>query len=358
MGLSRAALWALLADAGPVVAPILMSAYELELEREWREEVQAPHGQPWFTSFHASSFPGDSDEVCGRRLVYGLLDPPAPGPRKPFLQAWFEHGSNLEHDWIKHFTSYGVLLTANVTADDDIQTGFEDEEHWLTGSCDAIILPRGWSKSHVVEVKTTSHEKVLAMLADTPSFPRDHGKYLRQLKTYIGLAHELPFAPTVNICDESGAIVPFGCDCPIHRKQCAFTTTTLLPPDDGTLIYSSREESLTVASFRAQYDRIHMERGRERLAEWRDYFLRDEIPPHPCEGRAKKWTSTTCQYCPLKAAFCKADYTGNVTKLSESGISDYAQAIRPDWNLDEKRAAVLQRWNPTEEDQRAEEMVA
>jgi hypothetical protein len=367
VGLSRTALWNSLQEDGPVVEPLLRAAYEHELEREWQGGNRAPHGFAWHTSFHASSFPGNTDSVCGRRAVYELLDPPEKEPRSADLQAWFDLGTDLEHRWIQRFASYGSLLSANVTGEDQFQTGFVDPDVWLTGSTDAIVLPRGWRKSHFVEVKTTSHEKVLSMRSRSPVLPLSHAKYVRQLKTYICMGHELPFTPTINVCDESGAIISRQGDyvCPIHGRRCAFETITLAPPDDGTLIYSSREEPLTVASFRVYYDSGFLKEGRRQLAEWRDYFLRDEIPPHPAQGRAKKWTSPWCQYCPHKATFCKADDQGKVTKLSESGLVEHAKSIRPNYDVAEKRASVLYRWNIDDplsdgriaEDQRVEETV-
>jgi hypothetical protein len=291
-------------------------------------------------------------------LVYGLLDPPAPAPRKPFLQAWFDIGNALEHNWIRRLRNYGVLLSADVTAEDDFQTGFEDEEHWLTGSCDAIVLPRGWMKPHLVEIKTTSHEKVLAMRAEKPTFPLQHPKYVRQLKTYIGLAHEMPYTPTVHICNESGAIISSRDDyiCPIHGQRCAFESIPLMPPDDGTLIYSSREDPLTTASFRVFYDPEFLAVGRVRLAEWRDYFLRGEIPAHPYEGRAKKWTAPACANCDFKGAFCKTDYQNKTMRLSDSNLIGFARGIRPDYDLEQKRSSVLFRWGAEDLSRRQEEM--
>jgi hypothetical protein len=342
----------------PVISSLIISAYERELEQEWREGEKAPHGAPWFTSMHASQFPGD-DEACGRYAVYSLLDPPKPAPFKPFLKAWFDLGLNLEHDWVRRLRSYGALLSADVTAEDSYQTGFVDEEHWLTGSTDAVVLPRGWHKAHLAEVKTTSHEKVLQLRSATPMYPLAHAKYVRQLKAYIGLAHEMPFTPTVTICDESGALISErdGHVCPMHGKGCSRHTEKLQPPDDGTLIYSSREEPLTTASFRVFYDPEFMRAGRKRLAEWRDYYLRGEIPPHPYESKPKKWTGPLCERCDLKSRVCKPDYQDKVERLQESNLIAFAKEIRPEWEYIEKRAQTLFRWNAQDLSQRAEETV-
>jgi translation initiation factor IF-1 len=52
----------------------------------------------------------------------------------------------------------GVLLSNPLWAKH--QTGYEDSESWLTGSCDAVVLPSGWRRFHVIEVKTKSDEHI------------------------------------------------------------------------------------------------------------------------------------------------------------------------------------------------------
>lgn len=655
-GMSRLALWAELSGIS-VVEPLLLSAYELEEQRLWREEQAAPHGDPWFSSFHASQFPGTDPYACGRALVYGLMGLPDPEPIAPRLRAWFDVGSNLEHDWVRRFASSGVLLSKSPAVGDAFQTNFADREHWLTGASDAIVLPPFWRKGHCVEVKTTclpgdtlvavadgrnavslrtlaqegrdvdvyasdngqtvvrtmrnihltrrqasllrinlddgshlrctpdhrlmlldgtyrradelvpgvslmrfdsrlakpgndknlrrqvwlgprgalrngnrggrwrwqykwsgerlfdgysyarsngmvvdhkdgnplndrysnlqlvtrsehglkhwatddaraersvafsqywasltdneramhgakaaatrdqeatnqtmrdtyarlgsewrserarkawetrrsrqrtpvnhcvisiepagvedtycgtvgsvgnfavvtsgddpihsdlsgiivsnSHEKVIAMLQDREQTPASHEKYIRQVNTYIGLSHEAPFTPTVTVCRQSWAIMREIVEgspirwCPVHETlDCDSQTLTLDPPDDGTLIYSSREEPLTTVSYYFSLDEEHMTVGRERLAEFRDAFLAGTIPQHPREGDRAMWSIGQCKYCALKKP-CKADYQTKITKLADSNHIEAATKIRPNYSYETMRAAVLRRW--------------
>jgi hypothetical protein len=351
MGLSRIALWNEISGVS-IVEPILITAYQREEERAWREGLgDSPHGSPWFTSFHASKFPGDDPYACARAAVYGLMGLPETSPIEPRLRAWFDLGKNLELDWIRRFAAEGVLLSADQTAGDDFQTGFVDREHWLTGASDAIILPMFWRKSHCVEVKTTSHEKVMAMKNDHNETPKLHEKYLRQIKTYISLSNESQFCPTVTLCESSWAILrPILPDspmlwCPIHENfACDQIKITLDAPDDGTLIYSSREEPLTTVSYYVSLDEEMMAAGREKLTQYREAFLAGEIPEHPREKEKAKWSVTPCQYCEFKALGCKADYTGKVKKLEESNVIAGAKKIRPDYDYAKTRAAVLRRW--------------
>lgn len=351
--MSRLQFWSSLGKVS-VVEPILVNSYAAEEDEIWRSGSEdSPHGHPWNTSFHASSFPGDDPMVCGRLQVYTMLAPPPAEPISPNLRAWFDLGKNLELDWVRRWAYYGVLLTADQTADDDVQTGFEDREHWLTGSSDAILLPPFWTRGHCVEVKTTKHEKVQAMLQGEPP-PKSHEKYLRQLGAYIGLSHEANFAPIVMICDHSGLqLIPELGSCREkgkgHKGTCTPRIVQLTAPIDGTLIYSSREEPMVTASFFLNYDPEFMAAGRARLALWRDQFLRDEIPAHPREQEKAKWSVDPCQYCDLKKFVCKPDYTAKKTKLSESALKAFGNKIRPGYDMEAHRAAVLARWQIEED---------
>lgn len=353
MGLSRLALWAEIAGVS-VVEPLLLSAYELESEREWREGQAAPHGEPWFSSFHSSQFPGADPYACGRAAVYGLMGLPDPEPISPPLRAMFNLGTNLEHDWVRRFALAGTLLSKSPAVGDSFQTNFVDREHWLTGASDAIVLPPFWRKSHCVEVKTTSHEKVIAMRQDRDMTPYSHAKYIRQLKTYISLANEAPFTPTVTLCKDSWAITREIVEgsplrwCPVHEALgCESVQITLEPPDDGTLIYSSREEPLTTVSYYFSIDDEHMAIGREKLEHWRDDFIAGRIPAHPQEGERSLWSVHQCKYCALKKP-CKMDYQAKVTDLAQSNHIEFAKTIRPTYDFGVMRAAVLRRWGVEE----------
>lgn len=345
--MTRAQLWGLLDGITPV-EPVLLSAYEKEEEETWKKEDNSPHSSPWHVSFHGSSFPGYEDSVCGRAQVYTLMNPASEEPIKPWLKAWFDLGSNLEHDWVRRLAAYGVLLSADVTGEDKYQTNFEDPEVMLTGSPDVIMLPPFWNKSHVAEVKTTSHEKVMRMLSDPNDTPYSHEKYMRQLGLYIGEAHDKPFSPTVIVCEKSGVLMKQqkNNDRCSHRHSgpCLPKILKIEPPDDGTLIYSSREEPLKTVSYYCQYDKKFMESGKEKLSEWKNYFDKDEIPPHVREKESAKWSEGECQFCTWKKPFCKQDYKNKTKKLSESALIDFTKTIRPQYDPIKARQAVLDRW--------------
>lgn len=344
--MTRAALWGSLSGITPVEAT-LISAYENEERKIWREgSGDSPHGAPWFTSFHGSSFPGDDDSVCGRAQVYALMNPAPESPLEPKVRAIFDVGTQHEHNWVKRLSAYGVLLSADVTGKDEFQTNLSDPEVWLTGSPDVIMLPAFWNKSHIVEIKTTSADKVTSMQQDHSQVPYSHKKYLRQIKTYIGEAHEKPFSPTVIVCGKSGVMIQNGNNtCAVfHQGECAPRVLKVEPPDDGTLIYSSREEPFSTVSYYVTYDKQFMIEGKKKLKVWKEYFERDEIPPHIHEGASSKWSVGDCRFCSAKKPWCKDDYKNKTKKLSDSQLVSFTQKIRPNYDPAKVREAVLSRW--------------
>lgn len=346
MGLTRTQLFGLLSGITPVESTLL-SAYENEEEQIWREGLgNSPHGQKWNTSFHSSSFPGDDKSVCGRAQVYKLMDPIPEKPLEPKVRVLFDEGNMIEHFFVKRWSNYGVLLSADVTADDQYQTGFEDPECWLTGSPDAILLPPFWTKSTVVDVKSTSHEKILNMKADPSQTIYSHSKYVRQLKAYIAEANR-KFSPTVVTCTISGLLIKNGNDrCAVaHKGKCQPKILKVEPPDDGTLFYSSREEPLLTVSYYITNDLKMFEAGKKRLKILKQNFIDDKLPEHVHEGESSKWSVGECKFCDFKKPWCKDDFKNKVTKLSESGLIDFNKSLKPDYDYDKTRAEVLARWS-------------
>lgn len=343
-GMTRSQLWGELADVTPVES-LLWECYESEEGDIWHQEENSPHGSPWHTSFHGSNFPGDNDSVCGRAQVYELMNPAPEKPLQPWLRAWFNLGNDIEHMHVRRLSHKGVLLSNDVTGKDDYQTVFQDPEVWLSGSPDAIVLPRFSRKAHVSEIKSTEFQKVINMQNDRSCTINSHGKYIRQLKTYIAEAHLKPFSPTVVVCKVSGTIIK-GDKCNWrHTGECDPTLVKVEPPDDGTLIYCAREEPLKTVSYYVKLDLDFLKAGKEKIKVWKEYFENNEIPPHVHEGQSAKWSVGSCQYCGWKKSICKPDYTSKTTKLSESALIEHTKSIRQGYDPDKTRKSVLDRWS-------------
>lgn len=338
------------------VDPVVEAAYEFLEQRAFRDqEDDSPHGSPWFTSFHASSFPGNDPRACGRQEIYSMMDIPANAPFNRRGRTIMDAGKDIEYQLVKRLHDAGYLLSAAPWA--EIQTGFVDKETWLTGNCDAIILHRGSLKPFVVEVKTKSEEHVKEMQGLT----RDADpKHVNQAKTYVGEAHDkLPeMMPTVMRCPNTQAVAimnpkpnPFkkGKDkfiCPIHRHPDCLQEVELEPCTEGAIYYLSRDNPWNTFEFFIEYDPEFMKVGKERLKAWREAYLSGTLPPHPFGG--KEWSKSPCQYCKFKKHACKPDDKAGITRLEDSHAIPYAKKIRPDYDFNTKREQVIERWKETD----------
>lgn len=299
-----------------VVEPAMRKAAEAAEERAWREGLDdSPHGQPWHTSFHASSFPGDDERSCLRYHQYVLMDAPRNEPAPMRLAAQGAVGSAAEELLVKWFGRAEVLLSADRKAEggDGLQTGFADKENWLTGAVDVVLVPEGWDRPHVVEVKTKALNVVQAMQRGERG---PDGKHVNQCKAYIGFAHEL-----------SADLWP-----------------DLKPCQDGSVFYLARDDDFTSVTheFFYSYDPDFMLKGRLKLREAREAFQRGDLLPHPFGGR--EWSIDPCKFCQFKKHVCKPDDKEGITRLRDSHAVPWAEEVRGEYDYDAKRQAVLGRW--------------
>lgn len=303
-----------IADKGlyTVVEPNTDRAFKIAEERIWREQLDdSPHGDPWHTSFHASSFPGNSERACGRKAIYTLSDFPSVSPAPRRLRGQGEVGKAVELMLVRAFGLAGILLSNDQTAGDSFQTNFVDEDLWLTGACDAIILPYRWNRPHVVEIKTKAHD-VIRQMKEEGRGPDE--KHTYQVRTYIGFAHEQ-----------------------------AYRWPELQPCQSGSIFYLSRDDPSYTHEFYFSYDPDFMDAGRNQLRDWQEHFLRDKLPSHPFNG--KEWSKEPCLYCPFKKNICKRDWESGITKISESNGIREANKVREGYDYESKRTTVLNRWN-------------
>lgn len=346
MGLSRAELWERLGVELLIVQPMLLDAYRREAEREW-------HGEDGWdqTSFYLSNFPG-SDPACARAAIYSFLGLPNDKPIDVEGMRWMALGKAVEMEFLHKLAREGMLLTGDESVGED-QTRVRDPLVWASGAVDAVVLPPFWRKGHVVEVKAPGAEKIQKMRGDRDDVPYSHRKYVRQVKAYVALLHEQEFSPWVTVCRESWAIMreilPGVYQCPRHGGfGCEHETFQVAPPDDGTLIYASRDpergRQLDTVEYHYGYDPEFLRAGRAQLAQWRAYFERGELPPHFRDGGKPQWSIEPCRFCNYKAVACKRDYDAKVTTIAESGGFEFARRVRPGYDYEAVRAAVFARW--------------
>lgn len=305
---SRAELYSKLGYTKPTVTPILEAIYEIEEEQIWREDLwSSPHGEHWHTSFHASSFPGDNEKACARRAIYSLMNIPPRYPTDQAGRAVMEAGKDIEENIVWRFHRAGILLSDPPSAEH--QMGFSDEEHWLTGSPDAVILLPKQQRPHPVEIKTKDHEVVEKMKMGQRSFDESHR---HQILPYIGFVHEN------------------------HE----LLWPDLNPATQGSILYVSRDRPHFMHEFKFNYSEKYMEAGRDKLKLWKEAYLRELLPPR---SKDWKWTEPPCQWCPVKK-FCKEDVKAGIENLSESNTIKHAEEVRGSYDYEETRKAVLDRW--------------
>lgn len=363
-------------------------------ERRWRhDEFDSPHERAWHVSFHASQFPGDEANACKRYLLYRMMNLPANEPMPPWVTTTGDVGKAGELTIARAWYEGGkALAIPEDGASPGIhQLGFVDRSVWLTGSVDLPILKPGWRRPHIVEIKGKADEVLEEMLkgrwdtALTRMVPRppDPGHIL-QLKASLGLAHEHDWGE-VTVCSSCWRIffadifealhpdrLPVGTLNPvigIHHlelplgkgprlRSCPWCgsasskTFHLEPPTTGEIYYWSRSWPRKTKSFFYEHDPAYMERGRRILAEAREHFINNELPPKP---EHFQWSLGPCGNCSMKP-HCRLDSglaprkrkpveEDIVTALHESNGVRWAKAVRPHYDFAAVHSAVLREWD-------------
>lgn len=293
-------------------------AYKNRERKIWEQDLESePHGMPWHTSFHASSFPGNPNTACARKALYGLLNIPSTEPVSPYGRAIMDAGKALEVEYVSRWEEDGVLLSRPPS--DKYQTGFKEKKFWLTGNLDAIIRPKGWSRGHVVEIKGKDHNVIDEMRAGRKSY--DEGHYL-QLQCYLGFCY-----------NESDRLY-------LDAKSRGIDTDNLTAPiETGSILYVSRNRPRHTHEFFFNRDPDVWKTGTENLEQWRLDFIAGNLPPR----FPWKWTEHPCAFCDVKK-FCKADHKAGITKLEDSCANDFAKDLRPKHDYKKIYKKVMDRW--------------
>jgi hypothetical protein len=333
-----------------VAETMIDEAFVRASDDDWRKRyLDDPHGQSWFTSMHVSSFPGDDPRACERRLAYGLMAfaHTAPMPQQAIAAGMV--GSAIE-DWVvKLLDLDGRLLSASHDATHQI--GLENADHWLTGSPDLIVLPRGWNRPLVIEKKSAYLEKVEAMQALQMGCVPGHA---RQCQGYIDIGHHVSplLWSSAVVCRDCWRLAEEGLEpvleamiCPehgIHDDSGCLIEIELKPIESGVVLYSARDHPERRCSWYFQHDEQRYQRGLAILRNVQQHFVDDTIPPHPFGG--KQWSIDPCKFCDFKRNVCKPDYQANVTKLSESHGVEWSRGVYGGYDPLRIRAAVAARW--------------
>lgn len=316
MGVTRQALYEGLGLL-KIVDPLSEWAYTKVQEEAWQQDLDSsPHGHPWHTSFHGSQFPADDPLACGRKQVYTMMNIPN---RAAFDRAGatvMSMGKAIEEEYVSTWHKAGVLLSA--PPDAPRQTGFKNPRYWLTGSTDAVILPLGWNRPHVVEIKSKDRDVIMAMKRMEKSYDDAHRN---QVLTYIWLANQVS----------------------------PFFWPDYEPVSTGSIFYVARERPHLTHEFFFTLNQEAIDIGTAKLAEWKQAYLDGRLIDRPKEWQ---WTKGDCCFCEYKnmklkdgtKVGCREDLRQEITTLADSTAIQFAQELRPGYDYEETRAAVLKRW--------------
>ena len=302
-----------------LVDPLTDLAYEFVLQSKWQnDEGNSPHGHAWHTSFHASQFPTDLDLACPRKAVYQMANFTSEGPPSRWLVGLGDVGKAIEVSLTEKWHQFGVLLSPPPT--EPIQLGAKDEESWLTCSFDSVILPPGYSRPIPVEVKSKSLEKVREMILGTKGPDEQH---LAQLKVQLYFLHK-------------------------HQAE---WWPNLEPVEFGVIYYLARDDPSVNKEFMVPLDIAWVEARLEKLKEFKYFFQQGEIAEtqrksHPLGW---KWSEQPCKWCPMKKFVCKPDFKSGIVDLAKSHGVEFTRDKRNNYDFEEARKAVIDRWSDTSE---------
>jgi hypothetical protein len=369
MGISRTEFYARLGLLDDI-DPLTDEAYRFEeMQLAGTSDQGAAARDKWHVSFHGSQFPGAAERACPRQLIYRMIDIPRSTGSYMFsnrkLTQIADAGKDIEDRLVMRWHKAGYLLSpppVDPWGHKQDQLVFEDPEHWLTSTVDAIVVPLHRVRPIVAEVKS----KYADVIADMRKLIRGPDeKHVKQIKTQIGLAkeHYERNPPTVKRCHNTGRMaILVAMDehhaellCPQHRTADCLEEVELLAPRYGYLYYVSRDNPADTFAFFVDYDAKHMEVGRARLASTREAFLAGVLPQ---ENFVEKrfahpfgwlWGDEPCKWCDF-GAVCRLDNKkaiaqGSPINLVDSYAVDEAKGLRADYELDLVQQAVLERWD-------------
>lgn len=376
---------------------------ERALKQLQEDDFDSPHSRPWFVSFHASEYPGDTADACERYLLYRMMNIPAREAMPPWVtatgvvgkageldiaDAWFQGGRMLaipesEDDRAGRLGVIAKLIKAGrhdeaqelAEAPPYHQLGFVDPNTWMTASTDLPILPKGWRRPYIVEVKGKADEVLQEMLTGirkdgtrAPALRQPDKPHIRQIKATLGAAAEYDWG-WVTVCSSCWFIVAaevferLGLPSGLHPLSDAFGICPrckdyktehfqLEPPINGEIYYWSRSWPRTTKSFYIELDPAFYARGRDVLAQTREHFIMGRLP----ERRSHmQWSVGPCGQCRFKPA-CRLDFgletprkrkptMDPVVKLDQSHAIQQALAVRPRYDYEAVRARVFEEWS-------------
>jgi hypothetical protein len=306
LGISREHLFKSLGvvKEGPQLTAWTKRAYDELEEYKWRNESYLT------TSFHSSSYPG-LEKSCDRQALYKLMNFPQPEPISAKGIGIMEVGKAVEEQIVRRWHELGIVLGPAWPE----QMKIEDEDLWLSGYIDAPLnlLPE-WPFVLPVEIKSKKNSVIEYMKVGGQSYDLQH--YM-QLQSYIFY-------------------------CIKNHEKMGWDKLGLEKSIGGIILYVSREDPSNTHEFYVNVDYEAINSANQKLADWKEFYFDDTLP---ARNKEWKWTEQPCQWCPFKKHICKPDHQAGIVNLSQSNGVQFAKAHNPNYNADNIRRRVLERWN-------------
>lgn len=245
-------------------------------------------------------------------------------PISEYGRAIMDAGKAIETEYVTRYEEDGVLLSRPPT--DKYQTGFSDPNYWLSGNLDAVIRPPGWSRGHVVEVKSKDHQVIDEMRSGMRSYDEEH---YYQLQVYLGFLQTESFKLYKDYAERIA-------DSYIDPSFYGLTDKI----ETGSILYVSRDRPRHTKEFVFDYDEDAWIRGTKLLNAWKGDFVSGILTPR---DPTWKWLDQPCKWCPVKR-ICKADNNAGIIRLSDSNAITTATNTRNSYDYIQQRKRVLKRW--------------
>jgi hypothetical protein len=277
-----------------------------------------------------------------------------------------ESGKAIENSLVAKWYYAGYLVSPPSFFPGVLQEQYEDPDHWLTCTVDALVCWPRTVEPLVCEVKSKPADVIQAMQRLIRGPDRKH---TWQMKTEICMAHEAGpiikrrcyntgrFSILTEIVIKEGVIAEGVEVCPQHGHDRCLVEVTLQPPTRGYLYYVSRDNPEDTFEFMYEYDPNWMKVGRSKLARWREAFINDKLPATNFDEKrfshpfGWQWTTgeSPCKYCDF-GQICRDDHRlaverGENIALTESAGVEDAQDVRERYTPERARTAVFDFWN-------------
>jgi hypothetical protein len=365
VGLSRMEFWSRI-GLNREIDPLVVAAYRFgALMKQLQSDKGEDHADLWHLSFHGSQFPGANPHACPRQGLYRMMD-----FARPVMPRWLEQvaesGKAIENSLVAKWYRAGYLVSPPSFLPGVDQLQFEDGEHWLTCTTDALVCWPRDTEAIVCEVKSKEADVIRSMqrLIRGPDI-----KQAWQVKTEICMAHEagpikklrcyntgrFAVMDTFKIIDDK--LVVESEICPQHGHDRCLREVTIDPPTRGYLYYVSRDNPEDTFEFMFEYDPEWIKAGRGKLKRWRQWFIDDILPAsnfdekrfsHPLNWQ---WTKDEypCKWCDY-GQVCRDDHRaavelGRNIRLSESAGIEDTREIREAYDPALARESVLAFWS-------------